>query len=129
MLFRSEILSKQFFKCFETTFSNALKRILGVPVHSSSHIVVDMCKHLLLKHPLAYVQARYIKRVIRSKKNLIRLCRPYLKSGYLCTSVGKLFNQSYAADIWENDLDVLGARILWVQTHEERRGICHYFGM
>ena len=125
----SEILSKQFFKCFETTFSNALKRILGVPVHSSSHIVVDMCKHLLLKHHLAYVQARYIKRVIRSKKNLIRLCRPYLKSGYLCTSVGKLFNQSYAADIWENDLDVLGARILWVQTHEERRGICHYFGM
>ena len=122
------IFSKQIFKCFETTFSNALKRILGVPVYSSSHIAAEMCNNLLLKHHIAYVQARYVKSVMRSNNELLKLYRPYLKGGYLSSNIEKLFQNSYEVSVWDNDLDVLGARILWVQKHEERRGICHYFG-
>ena len=123
------VFSKHLFKCFETTFSNSLKKILGIPVFSSSHIAAEMCNHLLLRHYLAYLQASYIKRLFRSDNQLIKISRSYLKSGYLCNSIEKLFNDVYGVSIMDNDLDVLGARILWVQRHEERRGICHYFGI
>ena len=122
------ILSRHLFKCFETTYSNALKKILGVPVHSSSHITADICNHFLLKHHLAYLQACYIKRLLRSENLLIKICLPFLKYGYLCSAVEKHFYDAYNVAMWENDLDVLRARIEWIQKHEERRGICHYFG-
>ena len=98
-------------------------------MHSSSHIAADMCNNLLLRHHLAYIQVRYIKRLMISDNELIKLYRPYLKGGYLNTSIEKLFQNLYSVSVWDNDLDVLGARILWVQKHEERRGICHYFGI
>ena len=35
---------------------------------------------------------------------------------------------NYEIDVWEYDLDTISARILWVQRHEERRGICPFYG-
>ena len=123
------ISRKQIYKCFEVTFSNSLKRILGIPVHSSSHVSADICNKLLLRHHLAYVQARYVKRLFRLNNSLLKLYRPFMKSGYLCSSISKLFIDSYGVSVWDNDLDVLGARIRWIQNHEERRGVCHFFGI
>ena len=46
----NNILKKQPFKCFETGFSNALKKISGAPVYASFHLTADKCNQLLLKH-------------------------------------------------------------------------------
>ena len=118
---------KQAFKCFENSFSNAFKKIIGVPAYSSSHITADICNHLLLKYHVALIQFRYLKRLLSLKNNTIRQCSSYIKSGYFCCSIGNFFKDTYDIDIWEQELDIVKARILWVQRHEQRRGFCHFY--
>ena len=43
------IFSNYDFKIFETSYSNALKRIVGAPMGSSSHITFDICGHFFIK--------------------------------------------------------------------------------
>ena len=122
------IFNKQPFKCFDTGFSNALKKIVGAPIHASSHITAEKCSHMLLKHYVSCVQSRYMKRVFSLKEHIIRLSSPYLKKGHLYTSYTKWLQNNYEIDVWEYDLETINARILWVQRHEERRGICPFYG-
>ena len=123
------ICNRQIFRSFETAFSNSLKKVVGVPFYSSSHVTAEMCRQLLFKHHYALLQARFVKRVLSSKNEINVLCLPYLKNGYLCESVLKLFTETYECNIYENDLDVLEARLEWVQKHENRRGVCHFYGV
>ena len=123
------ICNRQIFRSFETAFSNSLKKVVGVPFYSSSHVTAEMCRQLLFKHHYALLQARFVKRVLSSKNEINMLCLPYLKNGYLCESVLKLFTETYECNIYENDLDVLEARLEWVQKHENRRGVCHFYGV
>ena len=51
------------------------------------------------------------------------LCRPFLKKGYLFTSLLSLLRCKYEMDFTENDLDVIKSRISWVQLHENRTGV------
>ena len=53
------IFHKQYFKCFEIAFNNALKQIVGCPRYASSHITAEICHMLLLKHGVCVTQARY----------------------------------------------------------------------
>lgn len=115
------ICNKQIFKSFEIAFSNALKKIVGAPIYSSSHITADLCSQLLLKHHVSFIQARYMKRISASKNEVIKMCWPYLKTGYLSESLTTCFIELFECDLWTNDLDVLRARIKWVQKHETRR--------
>ena len=119
---------KQPFKIFNTCFSNALKRIIGVPVGSSSHITAELCSHLMLKHHVVFCQIRYLKRILTLKNGIMLLCKPYIKSGYIFTSLASYFEDFYNANVWENELEVIQARIVWVQRHEERRGVCQFYG-
>ena len=43
-------------------------------------------------------------------------------------NVVDLFRKDYNVEILEEPLDVLRARIEWVQRHEDRRGPCIYYG-
>ena len=123
------ICNRQIFKSFETAFSNALKKLVGVPFYSSSHVTADICGQLLFKHHYALLQARFLKRVLSSKNEVIMFCLPFLKNGYLCSSAINLYHNTYECSIFENDLDVLKSRLRWVQQHENRRGICHFYGI
>ena len=123
------VFNRQIFKTFEVGFSNALKRIVGAPVYSSSHVTADLCNQLLLQHHIAFIQARYLKRVFAYQNDITKLCLPFLKSGYLSMSVTKLFKDTYDTDFWTNEIDVLKARVDWVQKHENRRGTCPFYGI
>ena len=47
------------FKAFEVAHMDTLKRILGVPMYSSSHEIAGKCEQLLLHHHIAFLQAKY----------------------------------------------------------------------
>ena len=120
------IFNKQIFKIFKTFFSNALKRILGVPLGSSVHATAEICN---MCHHVALTQARYMKRMISSRNTIIHLCMPFLKLGYVCTSLEKIFKEKYSNYVWSNELDILRSRLTWVQGHEERRALHDLYGV
>ena len=124
----STIFSMHNFKIFETSYNNALKRIIGVHKGSSSHVTADICNHLLLKHYVAFNQARYMKRVISQSNDIFILSLPWLKTGYLSTAISKLFKDKYEISFWDENLDIIKSRITWVQKHEERRAFHDFYG-
>ena len=102
---------------------------MGAPRYSSSHITANLCNQLLLKHHIAVLQWRYIKRVFNSQNAIIKLCSSFLKSGYLFDSATKLYENVYSIEVGSVGLDVVKARVAWVQNHEERRGVCPFYGV
>lgn len=122
-----DTFNKAIFKTFETAYSNTQKRINGVPTFSSSHITADICNQLLFKHHVALLQAKFYKRLIKSNSLIIRLNLPFLKQGNFVQHVSCLFKKMYNVDISSNDVEVLEARVSWVQKHEQRRGPCIFY--
>ena len=55
-------IKSNIFRTFETAYSNALKRMSGVPLYASSHITAERFHQLLLRHLTALIQARFLKR-------------------------------------------------------------------
>ena len=90
-------------------------------------MTADICNQLLLKHHIALLQVRYIKRCMYSDCEVFKLCHSYLKQGYLHESVASYFKDVYSVDIYENDLEILKSCVIWVQKHEYRRGICPFY--
>ena len=116
------------FKVFNTAFSKSIKRIYGAPTFASSHITFERCNQLLLNHHVAFVQARYCKRIINFHHPIVKLNMPYIKEGFFMQHVLNHFRSVYSIDIMSENLDIILSRIQWVQRHEERRGHCIYFG-
>ena len=123
------LFNKHIFKTFKVAYSNALKKIVGAPRYSSTHVTPTLCNQLLLNHHIATLQWRYMNRVFKSFNSIISICKPFLKAGYLYSSVVELYNNVYGTDMDDGDLDVMKARITWVQNHEPRRGICSFYGV
>ena len=123
------LFNKQIFKTFKVAYSNALKKIIGAPRYSSSHVTATLCNQLLLNHHVATLQWRYMNRIFKSHNPIISICKPFLKAGYLYSSTARLYNNVYDVDIDESDSDVMKARVTWVQNHEPRRGICNFYGI
>ena len=123
------IFNRQIFRSFETAFSNALKKVIGAPVYASSHITAELCHQLLFRHYVSFIQARFLKRVLLRKNEINILCYSYLKDGHICKSLFGLFKDVYNCNFCDNDLDVLRARLEWVQKNENRRGVCHFYGI
>ena len=105
------ILNKQSFRIFNTSFNNALKRILDVPLCSSSHAVANTCNHFLLKHHLILVQARNMKRVLCSKNDLLRQSMPYLKSGCLYNALPEILEVNFNMNFFVSELDIVRSRL------------------
>ena len=125
----SNIIGSHVFKSFETGFSNSLKKIIGVPLYSSSHITAEICGSLLFIHHLSIIQARYMKRLANVNNSIINLSFYYLQSGFLFNSVFNHFKDKYNVNVWSNDLDTLKARVSYVQKHEERSRTCYFYGI
>ena len=121
------LYSRSIFKTFDVAYNNTLKRIVGVPTYASNHITAEICNQLLLKHHIALLQVKYYKRLINSNSNIIRLNLPFLKRGYFIQSVSSLFREMYSVDISYSEVDILAARISYVQKHEPRRGPCLFY--
>ena len=116
---KSTINSGQF-KIFEVAYNNTLKRIMNVPIYSSSHEVAKKSGQLLLHHPIALLQGKY-HRLLRNKCSPIKRNLPFFKCGLFFRNVDKLFKDKYDVDVPCHAPDILCSRITWVQKHEERR--------
>ena len=51
------------------------------------------------------------------------LCHPYLKAGYHMSGLFKLIRNFYNMSFMESDLDVIRARISYVQRNENQTGV------
>ena len=111
------------FNVFEIAYNGALKKIVGVSAMYSNHDVAEYCNQFLFKHYIMLLQCRYFKRIERSSNRMIKLCLPFLMEGNLKMSVNKVLKNKYDIDFNSNDLDVIQARISWVQKHELCTGI------
>ena len=111
-----EITNKPCFKTFTVAYSNAIKKVLGVPFSMSSHAVAEIFNHLLFYHSVAFIQIRYFKRIFRSFNPILKILN--IKNCYLYISVNKRVKDIYNSDIMLNDLDTLKSRVFWVQNHE-----------
>ena len=120
--------NSKIFKAFNVAFNKSLKRISGVPIFASSHITANECNILLLNHHTALTQARYLKRVMRSTNPLIKNYKPYMYEGFFMRNVLNVFNNVYNVNPLYEELDILMARIGWVQRHEDRRTPCIFYG-
>ena len=117
-----DILNKQCFKTFKVAYSNALKKIVDVPVSTSSHAVAEVLDNLLFHHLLTFIQIRYFKRVLKSFNPILKMLFINIKNGYLYGNLSKRVKDTYGCDIMLNALDVLRSRIFWVQNHEPHTG-------
>ena len=117
-----KIFSRQIFKGFEVALSKSLKRMLGVPMNTSSHAVAECCNLLLLKPHVLLVQARYFKRLLRTSNHILRLSSAFIREGEIFRSFNNYLSQFYEVEFFENDLDCIKARLFWVQRHDVRSG-------
>lgn len=117
-----EVCSKPSFKTFKVAFSSSLKKILNVPVSTSSHAVAEIFNQLLFDHLVTFSQIRYFKRIFRSFNPVVKLLLFDIKNGYIYRSLCKRLFDIYGCDIDSNALDVLRSRLFWVQNHEPRTG-------
>ena len=116
------VFSKQFFKTFDVAYSNALKKMKGVPFYTSSHLIANEQNQLLLKHLVTYAQARYFKRIFNTSNILLKILSVFLKDGYLYKSLSQRLCNIYEVDFFLNSTCILKARIYWVQRHEPVTG-------
>lgn len=126
-LWSHDMFSKCIFKTFDIAYSNFLKRIINVPSYASNHVTADICGQLLLKHHVALLKARFYKRLMHSQSSLIRVSLPFLINGYFIQDLTRNFKDIYNVDVSEFDIDTIKSRIIWIQKHESRRGICQYY--
>ena len=119
----SEAGKKHIFKVFRIAYHNAFKKMAGASILHSSHDVLTSCNQFLFEHYLSFLISRYFKRILSSRNSLMMLCRPYLKNGYLFSSLLNILKYRYEIAFAENDLDVIKSRISWVQLHENTTGV------
>ena len=96
--------------------------MLGVPVATSSHEVADACHVLLFIHYVVLIQVRYFKRIVNSKNELLRILNFQIKDGYIFKSLVDRFFNIYECNFMDSPLEILRARIHWVQRHEPHSG-------
>lgn len=121
-------LHSTIFKSFNTAYSGAMKKMKNVPLYASSHITANECQQLLLNHKVALIQARAYKRAKKECNPFFNCIKEWMKDGFFMKSIKTLFKEKYEVDIDMEDLDILTARIWWVQKHEDRRGPCYFYG-
>lgn len=126
-LWSYEMFRKCIFKTFEVAHSNFLKRLINVPTYASNHVSADICGQLLLKHHVALLKVQYFKRLMHSQSILVRMNLPFLMNGHFIQDLICNFKDIYDVDVTQFDIDTLKSRIIWVQKHEARRGVCPYY--
>ena len=117
-----DITKKQIFKTFGVAFSNAHKKMLGVPISSSSNAVMEVFNQFLFVHLVTFVQLRYFKRIFNSNNVLLKATNFNIRNGQLFKMLIRRLQDVYGVRMLTNDVDVLRARIQWVQNHEPHTG-------
>ena len=70
---------KHKFKVFELAYSDALKKIVGCPKFSSSHITAEICQQFLFQHGVC--QVKYMHRILKHFNQIFTFYKTRLKAG------------------------------------------------
>lgn len=106
-----EVTRKHIFNVFRVAYSNALKKVVGVPISYSSHDIADYCKLYLFNHYFSIVQCRFFKRILRVNNPLFKVCLPYLKTGLHLPALDAQLQNIYSINFHSNDLNIILARV------------------
>ena len=97
--------------------------MVGTSMATSSHAVANACESLLFNHYTVFIQMRYFKKkIIHPDNNVIRLLNFHIKEGYIFRDLVTIFTEKYECNFIDNSLDILKARVNWVQRHEPQTG-------
>ena len=96
--------------------------MLGVPYSVSSHAAAEACNRLLFEPIVILNQVRYFKKILKSNNALIMLSVGKIKRGYLFDGMFNYLKDICQVDFMENDLDVIKARLVWMQRHAVHTG-------
>ena len=116
----SDIFKKNEFKTFETAFHYSLKKILNVPKSTGNHTVADIFNILLFKHNVAWIQVKYLFRLIKSSNPILKYNKIYILAGYFSKHIQNVVKKNYNIDILDNDMQAIFSRIMWIQRNEPR---------
>ena len=103
-------------------YNNALKRICVVPVSTSSHLIANLLNQFLLKHCYCFILARFYMKILHFQSMVFKWSRSVLKSGMFFKSVDARFKTVYSMSLHECDVEIVKAKIAWLQTHHPQTG-------
>ena len=112
----SVLMRKQSFKIFESAYAKILKSIFGRNKYYSNHEIAKEKNFLLFKELCLVNQCRYFKRIMQTGKKFSVVANSFLKGGLL-SNLNKILISDFDVNFFENDLDVLKARISFVQNN------------
>ena len=110
-------VNRRDFKAFEIGYLKCIKSIYGLNKYASTHFTFNACNMLIFSHLVHFFQCRYFKRIFNDPRGLIYLI-PTLKGGTLVNSITRLVKKHYNITIFDNDIDAIKARIIYVQMNE-----------
>ena len=108
-------------KQFEVGHHKAIKKLFNVNYRSSNHIICEIAGLLTFRHFINKFQITFINRIFNKPcmfvlKNLYFL----MNYSFLKYNVEKLLSKIYnIEDMFDNDIDAIKARILFVDRNEQ----------
>ena len=108
-------------KHFAVGYHKAIKKILGLSSHESNHFACQEAQMPIFKHLLNKKRIMTAMRLFYFPCNYFRKVMPFLKiSSVFRARIEKLSRREYDIEfIFENDVDAINSRIIYVQNHEE----------
>ena len=118
--------SKGSLKSLKITYHKCMKWMLGLPRWAGNHDICDTFQSLTLTHRINYEIFKFMFRIMKSGSACIAPFKRFLfeKSEFFRNGI-KIANEIYGiTDLFENDIEAIYARLVYVQATEERS---HYY--
>ena len=108
-------------KNFAVGYHKAIKKILGISSHESNHFACQEAQMPIFKHLLNKKRIMTAIRLFYFPCNYFKKVLPFLKiSSVFRARMEKLSHREYDIEfVFENDVDAINSRIIYVQNHEE----------
>ena len=112
--------STSIFKNFAVAYHKAIKKLLGLSTKESNHYACQEAKLFIFKHLINKIRISSALRLFFSPCKYFRKILTFLKiSSFIVKMTQELSIKEYDIElVFENDLDAIIARIMYVQNHE-----------
>ena len=108
-------------KQFAVGYHKAIKKLLGLSSHESNHFACQEARMLTFNHMVNKSKITTAIRLFNSPCDFFSKILPFLSvSSYIRLKIDELCFKQYDVErVFENDIDAMISRIIFVQNHEE----------
>ena len=108
-------------KQFAVGYHKAVKKMLGLSSHESNHFACQEARMPIFNHMINRMKIMTALRLFSSPCNYFKKILPYLNiSSYFREKIEELTLKEYNFElVFENDVDAINSRIVFVQNHED----------